>query len=69
MFAKLMNRNVTITVAQDAKTLDGGASPNQYIGTLIADEGEYVVMDVNLKKSSTYVYINKKYITTISLEK
>lgn len=68
MFEKFLNQEISIIVAQDYYTIDGGASPRQYIGKLISVEQDFVCMEVINKKESKHVYINKKFITTFSVK-
>ncbi|MBQ8844566.1 MAG: hypothetical protein IJ008_00955 [Clostridia bacterium] len=67
MFEKFLNQEIAIIVAHDYYTIDGGTAPRQYNGKLISVEDDFVCMEVVKKREVKHVYINKKFITTFSI--
>ena len=79
MFNEYLNKNCIAVVAFSSSVMEGGATTQNYFGTLIAETEDYIVLDVNhskcdsvLGKSHTIngiTYINKKYLVAINFNK
>ncbi len=78
MFSQYINRKCVLVVAFATSLHKGGASSANYYGTLVAEDEEFIVVNVShvkcegmvgsFRKNSGNTYINKNYIVTINFE-
>ena len=76
MFREYLNKNCVIIVGFGASVMDGGVAPRNIFGTLVDENEDYIIVDVEkstcdsvfgqLKLLKGKTFINKKFIIAIN---
>lgn len=79
MFNEYLKKNCIAVVAFSSSLINGGVTTVNYIGTLISENEDYIVLDVDYSKCESSIgvsktikgitYINKKYLVAINFNK
>ena len=78
MFEEYLNKSCVVVAAHATATLDGGSAAANYIGTLVGETEDYIIVNVvkvmcdaalaMRQTVSGKTYINKRYIVAISFK-
>ena len=76
MFSEFLNKKCVVITAFGTSIIRGGATPRNIYGTLIGEDEDYIIIDVEkstcdsvmgaIKSITGKTYINKKFIIAIN---